>query len=115
MASYVSLVAAKIEGFTIVRSQSGTLPTKLGNTLVIRICAVPGPELNQGLNAVLSAVASLEKDLPGGIEAVAAGLVNCNDPDSDLRIIGVVRETIEAFANQEIEPKDFQREWQPLS
>ncbi len=114
IASFVSSVAETISDFTIVPLQSGMLPTKLGDTLVIIVCAVPGPEFNQRLNTVLTAVVTLEADLPENIEAVAAGLVNCDDEDADLRIVGVTRATISAFANEEIDSKDFQRAWQPL-
>ena len=58
------------------------LPTRLGDTLVIFVCAIPGPEFNQRLNTVLTTVASLEADLPEEIEAVAAGLVNCDDAEA---------------------------------
>ncbi len=115
IASFVSSVAEEIADFTIVPLESGTLPTKLGDTLVIIVCAIPGPEFNQRLNAVLTTVASLEEDLPEEIEAVAAGLVNCDDADAGLRIVGVTRATISAFASEEIDSKDFQRAWQPLS
>lgn len=115
IASFVSSVAEEIADFTIVPLESGTLPTKLGDTLVIIVCAIPGPEFNLRLNTVLTTVASLAEDLPEEIEAVAAGLVNCDDADAGLRIVGVKRAIISAFANEEIDSKDFQRAWQPLS
>lgn len=115
IASFVSSVAETITDFTIVPLESGTLPTSLGDTLVIIACAIPGPEFNQRLNTVLTAVVSLEEDLPEDIEAVAAGLVNCDDTDAGLRIVGVTRTIISAFANEEINAKDFQRAWRPLS
>ena len=115
IASFVSSVAETISEFTIVPLESGMLPTKLGDTLVIIVCAIPGPEFNQRLSTVLNAVVSLEEDLPEDIEAVAAGLVNCDDEEAGLRIVGVTRATISAFADEEIDSKDFQRAWQPLS
>ena len=115
IASFVSSVAETITGFTIVPLESGMLPTRLGDTLVIIVCAIPGPEFNQRLNTVLTTVVSLEADLPEDIEAVAAGLVNCDDDEAELRFVGVTRATISAFANEEIDSKDFQRAWQPLS
>lgn len=115
IASFVSSVAEMISDFTIVPLESGMLHTTLGDTLVIIVCAVPGPEFNQRLTTVLNTVVSLEADLPEDIEAVAAGLVNCDDDEAELRIVGVTRSTISAFANDEIDAKDFQRAWQPLS
>ncbi|MCY4064557.1 MAG: hypothetical protein OXG53_19500 [Chloroflexi bacterium] len=115
IASFVSSVAEMITDFTIVPLKSGMLPTRLGDTLVIFVCAIPGPEFNHRLTTVLNTVVSLEEDLPEDIEAVAAGLVNCDDTNAGLRIVGVTRATISAFANEEIDSKEFQRAWQPLS
>ena len=115
MAGFVSSLVESIADFAILPSKSGTMPTKLGNTLVIIVCAIPGPEFNTRLHTVLTTVVPVENDLPENVEAVAAGLVNCDDPDGDLRIIGVSRSVIGAFANEEIKAKDFQRAWQPLS
>lgn len=112
--AFVSLLAEEITEFPIDLSQSGTLPTELGNTLVIVVCAMSGSEFNTRLDTVLKTVASFANRLPDEIEAVAAGLMNCDD-DASIRIIGVSRETIEAFANEEIKAKEFQRAWQPMS
>jgi len=112
---FVSMVADEIADFLIDGSASGTLPTNLGNTLVIIACAVPGPEFNARLDKVLTTIVDLANRLPEEIEAAAAGLLNCDDDEASMRIIGVSRETVEAFANQEIRAKEFQRTWQPLS
>ena len=111
---FVGLLAGEIDEFTVDRTASGTLPTDLGKTLVIRACAIPGPELQERLKTVLTTVAALTSEMPEDIEAAAAGLINCDDEDASLRIIGVARGVIDAFANDEIEMKDFQRAWQPL-
>ena len=112
---FVSMVADEIADFHIDQPASGTLPTNLGNTLVIIACAVPGTEFNARLDTVLTTVVDLANRLPEEIEAVAAGLMNCDDEDASMRIIGVSRETVEAFANEEIRAKEFQRTWQPLT
>ena len=113
--AFVSLVAGAIDEFTINPAQSSTRATGLGNTLVIQVCAVPGPEFNSRINTVLSAVVAAADDIPEDIEAVAAGLLNCDDPQASLRIIGVALSAIIDFANEEITDRDFQRAWQPLS
>jgi hypothetical protein len=115
VANFVTLVADVIEDFALDQAASGTLPTTLGTTLIIQVCAIPGPEFNERLNTVLTTVASLAEDLPDDIEAVAAGLLNCDDPSASLRVIGVARSVLSAFASEEIKAKDFQRAWQPLS
>ncbi|MDE2748633.1 MAG: hypothetical protein OXI34_06700 [Chloroflexota bacterium] len=114
VADFLGLVAAAIDEFEIDQSQSGTISTNLGATLVIHVCAIPGPEFNARLNMVLTSVVSLADDLPENVEAVAVGLLNCDDPAASLRIIGVARSVLADFANEEIEARDYQRAWQPL-
>ena len=115
IAGFVTQVADTIDEFTIDPAQSSSRSTGLGNTLVIQVCAVPGPEFNTRINTVLSAVVAAADDIPEDIEAVAAGLLNCDDPQANLRIIGVARSAISDFASEEITDRDFQRAWQPLS
>ncbi len=115
ISSYVESVTEQIAELPILPLKSGVLPTRLGNTLVIVVCAVPGPEYNARLKSVLTTVVSLMEDLPKEIEAAAAGLINCEYEQAPLRIIGVGRETLEAFANEAMNDKEFQRAWQLLS
>ncbi len=114
-ATFFGWIAEEIAEFPLDASRSGTLPTKLGNTLIVAACAIAGPELNARLEKVLSAAASLADRLPEEIEAVAAGLSNCDDADASQRIIGVTRETLLDFANEEINAKEFQSAWEPLA
>lgn len=113
--AYVSGIAEAIADFDIDTRRSSVQFLSLGNTLVIRVCAVPGPEFNDRLNVVMNAVVALADDMPDGIQAVGAGLLHCDDPEAKLRIIGVTRRTIIDYANEKIKAKDFQRAWQPLS
>ena len=115
IASFVSSVAEAIADFPILPWKSGTLPTQLGNTLVLQVCAVPGPQFNDRLNAVMTAAVSVAEDLPDAVDAFAVGLLHCDDPEALLRIIGVSRDALKEFANEESKAKDFQRAWQPLS
>lgn len=114
-AAFVSQVADAIDAFEIDQGQSSTRSTNLGHTLVIQACAVPGREFNARLNIVLTAAVAAAESLPDGVEAIAAGLLNCDDPEARLRIIGVTRSILLEFAAEEIQAKDFQRSWQPLS
>lgn len=115
VALFVSQFADAIEDFDIDRAQSAIQSTSLGSTLVIRVCAIPGREFNDRLNALMSAAVSLAASMPEEVEAFGAALVHCGDPEANLRVIGVARRAIIEFADEEIESKDFQRAWQPLS
>ena len=115
VSAFIEQVAAAIDDFEVDQSGNNIRSTALGNTLVIRVCAVPGPEFNERLDTILNTVVSLADDLPEGVEAVAAGLINCDDASATLRLIGVERSIIAEFANQQMKVKEFQRAWQPLS
>lgn len=114
LAEFVRDVAEDITEFDINRPSSGVENTSLGETLVLQLCAIPGREFNERLNQVMNAVVSLADTIPEGLDAVAAGLLNCPDPNASLRIIGVAVEAIKGYAEEEIDEKDFQRAWQPL-
>lgn len=115
LAAYISGFAEAVADIEIDERRSGVQYLRLGNTLVIRLCAVPGPEFNDRLNLVMNAAVALADDMPEGIQAFGAGLLHCDDPGAKLRIIGVTRRAIIDYANEKIKAKEFQRAWQPLS
>ena len=112
---FVESVATDISDFTVDPELSTTQSTGLGSTLVIQVCAIPGPEFNERLTSLMNAVVGLAEDIPAGIEAIAAGLLNCDDSNATLRVIGVTVAVINEFAEEEISQREFQRAWQPLS
>ena len=114
-AAFVSLVADAIDTFEIDQDRSENRTTILGHTLVIQACAVPGEEFNTRLKILLMATVAVYESLPDRVEAVAAGLLNCDDPEARQRVIGVARSILLDYAAEEIEAKEFQRAWQPLS
>lgn len=113
--AFITLVAAAISDFEIDETASGFRITELGDALVLHVCAVPGPEFQARLGGVMNAVVSLDANIPENAEAIAVSLVNCDDADAAARIIGVERSAIQAYASEEIEARDFQRLWKPLS
>lgn len=115
VAIFVRDLDESISEFEIKRGASDIESTELGETLVLQICVVPGREFNERLNRVMNAVAVLAEDIPAGIDAMAAGLLNCPDPNASLRMIGVAVSAIAQYASQDIDAKEFQRAWQPLS
>ena len=113
--AFITLVADAISDFEIDETVSGFRRTELGDALVLQICAVPGPDFQARLGGVMNAVVSLDADIPENAEAIAVSLVNCDDADAAARLIGVERSAIQAYADAEIEARDFQRLWKPLS
>lgn len=115
LSSFVRDLADNISEFEIDRRASAVSNTLLGRTIVIQVCAVPGTEFNSRLSKVINTMVDLADAIPEGTEAVAAGLLNCEDEEAALRIIGVSVETIQQYLDQEIDSRAFQRAWQPLS
>ncbi len=113
--AFISDVAESITEFDIIRESSRMETTPLGETLVLQVCAIPGREFNERLTRVMNAVVELADEILDEIEAVAAGLLNCADPETSLRTIGVSVSAIMDYANENMDAKDFQRAWQPLS
>lgn len=115
LSAFVRAVADSISDFVIDRGASAVRNTLLGRTIVIQVCAVPGTEFNARLNQVINAMVDLVDAIPEGAEAVAAGLLNCDDEDATLRVIGVSVETIRQYLDEDIDAREFQRAIQPLS
>ena len=113
--AFISLAAVALANVEIDETHSGFRVTELGDTLVFQVCAVPGPQFQARLGVVMNAVASLAVDIPEDAEAIAVSLLNCADEDATPRVIGVERDTIQAYASEEIDSRDFQRSWQALS
>ncbi len=113
--AFIALVSDAISDFEIDETASGLRITELGESLVLHVCAVPGPEFQARLGGVMKAVVSLDANIPEDAEAIAVSLVNCDDADAAARVIGVERSAIQAYANEEIEARDFQRLWKPLA
>ena len=113
-AAFIALVADAMANVEIDETDSGFRITELGNTLVFHVCAVPGPQFQTRLGSVMNAVASLDASIPEDAEAIAVSLINCADEDAVPRAVGVERDMIQSYANEEIDARDFQRSWQAL-
>lgn len=115
LSEFVGAVSDSISDFEIDRRASELRDTSLGSTIVIQICAVPGPEFTARLSQVINTMVELAVGIPAGADAVAAGLLNCADESARPRVIGVSVKLIQQYLDEEISSKEFQRAWQPLS
>ncbi len=115
VAIFVHDLAENIEEFELNRESSGIETTLLGETLILQVCATPGREFNERLIRVMNAVVEFAEEMPESIDAVATGLLNCSDEDAALHVIGVTLSVVMEHAAEEIDAKEFQRAWQPLS
>ncbi len=115
LVAFINLVADHISEFEIDASAGSIQSTDLGITLVFQVCAVPGPEYSGRIDGVMKAIVSTLEYIPEAVEAVGVGLLNCDDANARARVIGVRVGDIQDYAGEEMEYKDFQRSWQPLS
>ena len=115
LSAFIGAVADSISDFEIDRRSSAVENTLLGRTIVVQVCAVPGREFNARLNQVINTMVDLAEQIPDDTEAVAAGLLNCDDDSASLRIIGVSVDVVQQYLDEAIDAKELQRAWQPLS
>jgi len=113
-ASYVDELLENLSNYNVTTDDISTSTTTLGETVIVRICAILGAESSIRLNDTMSTFVQIQTSLPESAEGVAVTLIDCNEPESIARIIGVEKSILQSFANEEIELKDFQRQWQPL-
>lgn len=108
------IIAEALSDYEVTADDIETRPSPLGETYVVSVCAVPGPESSLTLNGVMDVFVAEIANLPDGIDAVAVSLADCGEEGSFTRTIGVDMETLQSFSQSTIELKDFQRKWQPL-
>lgn len=115
MDDFVQRVAQQIVDFKLEPRQAFLLDSNAGKALVLQTCALPGDHFNAKVASIMQAVATLADEIPAELDALAAGLLNCDDPVARLRIIGSEVRIIRDFANGEIDDPAFQREWKQLT
>ena len=113
-AQFVEKVVLQLAESDLQPWQASLNDTIVGNTLVLQACAVPGPDFNAKVGVIMNALVALSEDIPSELDAVAAGMLNCGEPEAALRIIGAEVSLIRDYAAGLIDDKAFQREWQQL-
>jgi hypothetical protein len=96
--------------FTIPRDGIGVTQTSLGETLLVSICTLPGPELRAALPRAMNAIANVSHSLAEDMDAVGARMLNCGN-NSTLLVIGVSLENAVAYADGELSEEQFQALW----
>lgn len=111
---FVERVAQLIRDFDLDTRQAFLRDSAAGNTLVLQSCALPGTDFNAKVAGIMQAVVTLADEIAAELDAVAAGLLNCDDPGARLRIIGAEVSLIRDYASGAIDDRDFQRGWKQL-
>ena len=84
--------------------------TSLGRTLLVSICAEPGPELRDRLPAALLALAGESDAVAGSADAIGIRTVNCGD-GSLVRVVAVGLESALSFADGTLDAAGFVANW----
>jgi hypothetical protein len=84
--------------------------TALGNTLLVSICAEPGPELRDRLPGALLALAGESEALAGSADAIGIRTINCND-GSLVRVVAVGLESALNYAGGTTDAAAFAADW----
>lgn len=111
---YAQRVAQLVRDFTLNPEWAFLRDSDAGNTLVLQSCALPGTDFNAKVASIMHAVVTLADEIPAELDAVAAGLLNCDAPGAALRIIGSEVRLIRDYASGVIDDRDFQRGWKQL-
>ncbi len=111
---FVQRVAQQIREFSLEPKLALLRDSDAGNTLVLQTCAMPGADFNFKVSSIMQTVVKLADEIPAELDAVAAGLLNCEDPAASLRIIGTEVRLIRDYVSGVIDDRAFQREWKQL-
>ena len=112
--SYLSSLVENLSEFEISEADIKTRETPLGSTLDVTVCALPGAESSLALNGVMDILVEQNTSIPEDVSAIAVSVLDCDAEQPFTRTIGVERSFVQSFIDEEIEVKDFQRQWQPL-
>jgi hypothetical protein len=99
-----------LSSFTMPRNGIEVSQTGLGETLLVSLCTLAGPELRTALPQAMTAIASVSESLSVNVEAVGARMVNCGN-NSTLLVIAVPMDNAIAYANGELDEEAFQALW----
>ena len=112
--SFTASIVTALSDYNVADTDIEVRSTLLGETLVAKVCAAPGPESSLVLNGVMDVLVASNSTMSDDVEAIAVSLVDCTNDEGSIRTIGVERTIVQQLSTGEIELKDFQRAWQPL-
>jgi hypothetical protein len=90
-----------------------TRQTTLGNTLLARICGVPGPEARSRLIDAMNVLGAESTNVEADVEALGAEIVDC-DTDLTLLAVALPLSEAQAFAAGDVDESGFQAAWRAV-
>jgi hypothetical protein len=89
------------------------ISTRLGNTMVVNTCGIPGPAASRVLTGIMETLTAQVASIPSDVEALGVNIADCNSGAAG-RTIAVPIGTVKAYSRNEIDLREFQRLWQPV-
>ncbi len=87
--------------------------TSAGTTLIITVCAAPGPQSSAAISNILDVLADRETQLDENVDALGFAVTDC-DTDTVIRLLSVSRDTLRDYAAGDISNQDVQRQIRPI-
>ena len=91
-----------------------TEETSVGTTLVITVCAAPGPQASTAISDILDVLADRDTQLDDDTDAVGFAVTDC-DTETVIRVLALDRETFQEYVTGNISNQDVQRQIRPAS
>jgi hypothetical protein len=107
--SYEAIFDA-LSDFTLPREAIEVTDTSLGETLLVSVCTIAGPELRAALPQAMNAIARASASLMPDVDAVGVRMLNCGN-NTTLLVIGAPLEAALSYAGGELNDEAFQAQW----
>jgi type II secretory pathway pseudopilin PulG len=107
-------LADALSEFNVPSDGTRTEDTSAGTTLVITVCALPGPQASTAISGILDVLADREAQLDNDTDAVGFAVTNC-DTETVIRVLAVERDILQEYAAGDISNQDVQRQIRPVN
>lgn len=87
--------------------------TALGDTLMINICSLPGPDATPHIREVFETLGQEPEETLAGAAAIGVGLTDCAT-NTLFRTVGVSTSDARDFANGTLDSREFEARWRPF-
>lgn len=100
----------KLTSFDIPEDGINVDETDLGDTLIVSVCVLPGPQASEAMLGIMDIMSENIDDFD--VDGIGVEIVDC-EADTPLRTIAVSSDDARDYANGDIDQREFQRLWQP--
>ena len=110
------IVSEVLASFELAPDSIGVVQTSLNNTLVAGVCSNSSrAQLQETLDGSLVKLASLVDTLADDIDAIGVALVDCDNENQVIRVIGVSVNDAVRFSSGDLDETQFRSLWQAIA